>query len=239
MKGAKENIKSILLGSSAAIMLGILFYRSVFGVLFLSPLIFLYRKRRAKIFLKEEKWRLNLEFKEGIASLSAALEAGYSAENAFIEACSDLIKTGYDKSLILKEFQYITNQIKLNVPVEKALVEFGERTGIEDIISFSNVFNTAKRTGGDLIQVIGITSKIISEKIELKRDIKTMITAKRLEANIMKMVPLFILIYLSISSPGFLAPLYHNLLGVIVMTIFLIAYLAAFHMIDKIIDIEV
>jgi tight adherence protein B len=235
----QEDIISILMGSIVVIILGILFYRSILGILLLSPIVYLYRKRRSGNLIKEQKWRLNLEFKEGIAALSAALEAGYSAENAFSEACSDLIRTEQENSLILKEFQFIINQIRINTPVEKALTEFGERTGVEDIISFSNVFSSAKRTGGDLIHVIGITSKIISDKIEVKRDIRTLITAKRLEANIMKAVPLFILMYLSVSSPGFLDPLYHNLFGIVIMTVFLITYLTALLLIDKIVDIEV
>lgn len=127
----------------------------------------------------------------------------------------------------------------MSITVEKALSDFGERTGIEDIISFSDVFSTAKRTGGDLINVIKITSNIISDKIEVRREIITLITAKRLEANIMKFTPLFILIYLTVSSPGFLNPLYHNLLGIVAMTIFLAFYLCAFLIIDKIISIEV
>lgn len=235
----QENIKSILLGGAATVVLGALFYRCFIAVLLLSPLVYFYSKRRANHLIKEHKWRLNIEFKEGIAALSAALEAGYSAENAFSEACVDLIKTGHENSLILKEFQYIVNQISLNTPVEEALTEFGERTQIEDIISFSNVFSTAKRTGGDLIHVIAITSKIISDKIEVKRDLKTLITAKKLEAGIMKATPLLILAYLSVSSPGFLDPLYHNPFGIIAMTVFLIVYLAAILIIDKIIDIEV
>lgn len=235
----QENIKGVLLGGAAVIILGMLFYRSFIAVLLLSPLVYLFSRRRAGRLIKEYKWRLNIEFKEGLAALSAALEAGYSAENAFSEACADLIKTGYENSLILKEFQYIVNQISLNTPVEEALTEFGERTQVEDIISFSNVFSTAKRTGGDLIHVIAITSKIISDKIEVKRDIKTLITAKRLEAGIMKATPVLMLVYLSVSSPGFLDPLYHNLFGIILMTIFLIAYLASVLMIDKIIEIEV
>jgi tight adherence protein B len=234
----KENIISILMGMLFDVILGELFYRSVIGVLFLGPIVYFYRRRKAGNLIKERKWRLNLEFKEGITALSAALEAGYSAENAFEEACRDLMKTGQENMLILKEFEYIVKQLRMNITVEKALSDFGVRTGIDDIKSFSDVFGTAKRTGGDLIHVIRITSRIISDKIEVKREIRTLVTAKRLEANIMKAIPLFILIYLSVSSPGFLNPLYHNILGVTVMTVFLFSYLGAFLMIDKITAIE-
>ncbi len=235
----KENIKYILQGTVVIIIFGTLFYKSIIGVLFLIPTIYFYRKSRTKELMKERKWKLNLQFRDGILALSAALEAGYSSENAFEEAFKDLRLIYPEDSLILKEFSYMINQIRMNITVEKALSDFGERTGIEDVLSFSEVFSTAKRTGGDLINVIKITSNIICDKIEVKREIITLITAKRLEANIMKVIPLMILIYLSVSSPGFLDPLYHNIFGIFVMTSFLLCYLGAYLLIDKIVAIEV
>jgi len=235
----KENIVCLLQGSIVAVVLGILFYRSFLGIIFLSPLVYLYRKRRMKSLKNERIWKLNLEFKDGIMALSAALEAGYSAENAFEEACKDLKQIYSEKSLIVGEFNYIVNQLRMNITIEKALNDLGERAGVEDILSFTEVFNTAKRTGGDLINVIKVTARIICDKIEVKRDTITIITAKRLEANIMKIIPLIILIYLSFSSPGFLDPLYHNVFGIFIMTIFLSSYLGAFLIIDRIVAIEV
>lgn len=235
----KENVRCISQGMVIVIILSILFYQSILAVLFLSPIIYLYYKMKKQGLINNRRWRLNLEFRDGINALSAALEAGYSSENAFEEALRDLRQL-YDKdSIILQEFSYIINQIHMNITIEKALSDFGDRTGIEDIQSFAEVFTTAKRTGGDLINVIRISSSMISDKIEVKKEIRTLITEKRLEANIMKLMPLLILIYLSISSSGFLNPLYHNLQGVLIMTVFLACYLGAFLIIDRIIAIEV
>lgn len=234
----KENIRYILEGAVIVIVLGNLFYRSILAVLIISPIIYFYRKSKINQLIRERKWKLNLEFRDGITALSAALEAGYSAEKAFEEALRDLKQIYEEKALILQEFAYITNQLRINITVEKALSDFSERTGIEDILSFAEVFSTAKRTGGDLINVIKVTSDVISDKIEVKREINTLITAKRLEANIMKLMPLFILLYLSTTS-SFLNPLFHNLLGNAVMTIFLASYLVAYIIINKIVAIEI
>lgn len=235
----KENVICILQGIIVTVILGILFYRSFIGMLCLSPLVYFYRKKQLNRLKKDRKWKLNLEFKEGILAVSAALEAGYSAEHAFEEAYKDLRQIYSENSMIMRELNYIINQLRMNITVEKALSDFAERTGIEDIISFSEVFSTAKRTGGDLINVIKITSRVISDKIEVKREIVTLVSGKRLEANIMKVIPLFLLFYLSASSPGFLNPFYHNLFGMAIMTSFLLCYLGAFLIIDKIVAIEV
>ncbi len=234
-----ENIKYLLQGLAGAAIIGVLFYQSIFGILAAAPIIWFYRRSRINRLLRERKWKLNLEFKDGILALSAALEAGYSAENSFEQAARDLHRLYGEASLIVREFSYISNQIRMNITIERALHEFGERTGVEDILSFCEVFHTAKRTGGNLIHIIRNTSSVISDKIEIKREILTLITGKQLEANIMKLMPLLILIYLSFSSPGFLNPLYHNLFGMIIMTLFLAGYLGATLVIDRIVDIEV
>lgn len=226
-------------GGLIASLFGLLFYRSLMGILLLTPLIYFYNNMKQKKVDQEKKWRLNLEFRDALLALSAALEAGYSVEHAFEEAYKDLRQLYPENAEILKEFQYIINQINMNITVEKALINFSERSGVEDIYSFSEVFYTAKRTGGDLISIIKSTSNIINNKIEINREIRILIASKRLEANIMKAIPLVILVYLTISSPGFLDPLYHNLMGNLLMTIFIGLYFASLLIIDKIVAIEV
>ncbi len=235
----REKLRFLLQGSLAAVIVGYLFYKSIIGVLFLMPLVYFYLKKKKKTLEKERKWKLNLEFRDGILALAAALEAGYSAENALQESCRDLALVYPEGAMIMQEFAYMANQVRANIMVEKALEDFAFRSGIEDIQSFAEVFGTAKRTGGDLLQVIKLTGNMISDKIEVKREIITLVAAKRLEANIMKGIPLLILAYLSLCSPGFLDPLYRNVLGVILMTGILMGYFGAYMAIDIIIAIEV
>lgn len=235
----KENIIYTLQSICLIGMIGYLFYQSVLSILFLAPLVFIFRKKKKKECLKEQKWQLNLEFKDVILSLSAALNAGYSPEHALEEAYKDLKHLYKSDSLIMQELHYMIQQLHMNITIEKVLEDFGERTGIEDIISFAEVFATAKRTGGDLVHVIKVTSNTISDKIDIKREIITLISSKKLEANIMKVIPQGILFYLNLTSPGYLDPLYHNVFGVSVMSILLIIYLLAIKIMQKIMDIQV
>lgn len=188
---------------------------------------------------KKEKWQLTLQFKDGIVSLSNALTAGYSIENAFSEAVKDLRFLYEDSSRIVIEFQQISQQIKLNRNVEELLLEFGSRSGIEDIINFAEIVTTAKRTGGDLIKIMRTTSNNISDKIEVQREIGTLIAAKKLEGNIMSVIPMGIIIYLNCCMPDFLDPMYQDLIGRVVMSIALIGYLLALLLLNKIVSIRV
>lgn len=235
----REKMRYFLEGLLMAVTLGYLFYKSIMGIIMLCPLIIIHFKLKKEELAQKRKWQLNMEFKDGINSLAAALGAGFSVEHAFEEAIKDLRGMYPNGAMIISEFAYIANQIQMNITVEKALYNFGQRSGMEDIISFAEVFSTAKRTGGDLIQIIKTTANIISDKLEVKREIMTMLAGKKLEANIMKYVPAGILCFLSVSSPNLLKPLYHNIFGIILMTILLGVYLYTSRLINKIMNIEI
>lgn len=226
---------------SMALFCGIfyLFYESLWTIILAVPISCLAVRRKEKKRLEDRKWQLNMEFKEAILSLSAALNAGYSIENAFAESIKDLHLLYGEDSYIIPEFEYILYQIRMNRTVESAIEEFAKRSGVEDICNFSEVVTTAKRTGGDLMKIIRATGKNIGDKIEIKREINTLITAKKFEAKIMNVIPLGIILYLLVTSPGFLNPLYHNLNGIMTMTIALIAYVMAYIWAEKIMDISV
>lgn len=80
-----------------------------------------------------------------------------------------------------------------------------------------------------MIHIIQKTVNCISDKISVEEEIETLIAAKKMEEQIMMMMPYGILLYLRVTSIGYLDPLYHNPIGIFLMTIFLILiYLADF-----------
>lgn len=219
--------------------LGLLFYSNLPGILLLIPYGFIHVHNKKKKLTEERKWRLNLEFRDGLYSLSAALNAGYSIENAFSQAVVDLKLMYPCNALIVSEFERIVNLIDMNQTAEDVLKDFADRTGVEDIGDFAQVFITAKRTGGDIIKIIRTTGNTIGDKIDIKREIITLITGKKFEANIMSLIPIFIILYLRLFSSGFLDPLYHNLFGFAFMTIILAMYYGVFRLSQKIMNIEI
>ena len=90
-----------------------------------------------------------MQFKDAMESMISALSAGYSLENSVYEAQKDLMLMYQKEDLIIREFEYLTTQAGLHVPVEKLMLELGERSGIEDIRMFSEILMTAKKTGGN------------------------------------------------------------------------------------------
>ena len=235
----KERISYFIQGLLIGTGLGVLFYSNLPGILLLAPYAFIHVYNKKRQLVEKRKWQLNLEFRDGLASLSAALNAGYSVENAFGQAVGDLKLLYSPDALIVNEFEGIVNQLDMNRPVEDALNNFAERSGLDDIKNFAEVFITAKRTGGDIIKIIRSTGNTISDKIEVRREIITLITGKKLEADIMSLIPIGIILYLRVFSPRFLNPLYHNPFGFLFMSVILILYYGIYRLTQKIMSIEV
>ena len=118
--------------------------------------------------------------------------------------------------------------------MEKILLDISDRSGIEDIEDFANVFAAAKRSGGDFTRIIRKAAESIGDKMDVRREIKTAISSRRYETRIMEAVPFGIIVYLNLTSSGFLAALYHNITGYVIMTVCLCLYLIAFVIAERI-----
>ena len=210
------------------------FYRSlpVFFILLIPSEIIFLRYIRQNL-IEKRKYELSLEFREAIMAVLSSLNAGYSVENAFIEA-GRVMEGLYGESLITEEFRILTRRLRSNEALEKILLDLAWRSGIEDFADFAGVFSAAKRSGGDFTRIIRKAADSIGDKMDIMREIRTSISARKYETKIMELVPFVIIVYLSLSSSGFLSSLYHGVTGTVVMTVCLALYATGFLMAEKI-----
>lgn len=236
-----EKMKYSLIAAAVLFGIAYLFYDNLIVSIITAGLGFIYPRFKKKDLNEKRKDELTLQFKEAISSLSSSLAAGQSIENAFSDALKDL-KLLYpdDETYIIKEFNLINRRIENGEIVERAINDFAKRSDIDDIKNFSNVFITCKRTGGDLVNVIKQTSDIITDKIEIQQDIKVLVSQKKFESKIMAVAPIGIILFLKMSSPDFVAPLFDfSSPGPIIMTIALGCVACSLLISQKIMDIKV
>lgn len=235
----REKILYFGTGTLAAAVTAYVFYRSLTAFFLLMPLLAVYIKIKKEELCNRRKKELSLQFRETILSVSASLNSGYSIENAFCEAGKDMEVLYGNNGIIVRELRILAGRLGANETLESILLDFSERSGLDDIRNFTDVFITAKRSGGDLNAIIRKASDHISGKIEVKREIDTLMSAKKMEQKIMNGIPFFIIFYIDYSSPGFLDPLYGSGTGIMIMTGCLVVYGAAFLTARKIVSIEV
>ena len=112
------------------------------------------------------------------------------------------------------------------------------RSGIDDIRNFARVLRIAKRSGGELVAIMNHSAETIGDRIQVKEELRTMTASRRFEQSIMNAVPLLIVLYINLSSPGFFSIMYTSVLGRCVMTVCLAAYLFSIHLAWSILNIE-
>ena len=173
-------------------------------------------------------------FEELLSGVASALHAGYSLENAFAVAEKELAVLYESKHDIIRETKRICNGIRINRTVTELITDLAKRSGIDDIISFSEILVIAKKSGGNLIAIVKQTADNIHDKREIEQEINAIISGKRLEYRIMCVMPAAMLMYLSICSPGYLSVMYGNCIGVTVMTVCLLIYFFSYCIAEKI-----
>lgn len=215
------------------------FYDSFAIAPLLLPVWFLYvRDWIADMCGKKEEEFLG-QFRDSIQAMASALKAGYSVENAIREAGKDLAPLYGKETRIRKEYDRMAHQLDMNMTAGTVLDRFAQRIGQEDVENFVNVFTAAKKSGGDSIAIIRNSVRLISEKIETEKEIRTMIASQKLEFDIMCAVPFAIILYMKLTFGDFLGVLYETAAGACVMTVCLLVYLAAYRIGRKIIRIDV
>ncbi len=235
----KKAFLFLLEGIGILLIIAEVFYSSAAAFLFLLPLLGPIYRRQKRAEEEQQCRELVLEFKECMNSVMTALKAGYSCENAFREAGREMEFLFGNGSRMCKELQLIGGGLDSNVALETLLEEFAMRSGSEEIRDFAEVFTIARRSGGNMTEILQRTMTQIQERIDVEREISILVSSKRLEQLIMDVVPFGIIAYIGISSRGFFDVLYHNPAGIAVMTVCLAVYVAAFRLSERIIAIKV
>lgn len=232
-------IIEVLKALSIISIIAYLFYQSLAAFFILIPIGGVCIYKGACNYRRKEYLNICSQFKDGLLAVSASLSAGYSIENAFSEAIKELKLLYSEDSVMVKEFSIITYKLSVNQNIEDALEDLAIKINNDDARVFAEIFKYAKRSGGDLVKIIKDAAGNIEAKQRVKDEIEVMISAKRFEQKVMNVIPFGIIVYLNISMPGLLEPLYHNILGVGIMSVALVLYFAAILLSEKIIDIEV
>lgn len=216
-----------------------LFYRSALFAAALCPLGIIYLKYKRQKLIIKRKNELNLQFKDLLISLSSSLSAGRALENAFDGALEDLLVLyPSDEAYIIKETKIIIHKLSYNITVEEAISDFAKRSGIDDIKNFADVIVICKRTGGNLIDAIKNSAGIISDKIEMKQEIETLLSARKFEQKILNIMPIGLIFILSITASDYISPVFTTSQGRVAMTVCLLLLLLAFLISNKIMNIK-
>lgn len=230
--------KKLILAIITGIIINIIL-KSVIPVFILIILHFGYEKY---LTLREERlWKetILIQFRDFLNVISSSLKAGYSLPIA-IEKSEDDLRRLHEVSRtqpMIKEIQIMKSQ--MNSGIEAVLENFNQRVPIEEVGLFVSSVLIVERKGGNVNEIVSNVSDIIVDKIEIKRNIETITSGKKFEANLLTILPVVISVVLYLSSPTYYDPLTDTIFGQILLLISLVLIIINYFVSRRIVDIKV
>lgn len=235
--------KTVLLdgleGGFLTILLSWLYYDSFLAIPFLIPLIWFWHKERENVRREKGQELFRKMFREWILLLASSLTAGYSMENALVQSYQELCLMFPKGGIMQEELKMMLAKAGNNQRPEILFDELAEKYPYEEVQSFAEVFKAARISGGSLQTVIRGTAAQMAEIMDTRREIRTLLAARVYEQRIMSVMPAAVLLYIRLGSGEFLEGLYHNMTGVLVMSVCLGIYGAAYLMGKRMVQFEI
>jgi len=227
------------LGMVVFLVADYLLYRSVWLLIFLPIFLVPYFRWVKRQRIRQRRQQLLVCFLPLASAFVVALRAGYAAENALSECITDVERIAGSRDLLVMELRYMQAQTALSVPLEELFMDLGERSGLEDIQNFAQVFAIGKRTGGNIGEILSNAVDQLRQKLEVQKDIQVQIASRRMEQTVMSLVPWGIVLYLNVTSAGYMDVLYRTAAGRMVATVCLVLYLVSWLWGRRITEIEI
>lgn len=217
----KKEICLLALASiTLTLVLGLLFYDTYLGIA-ISPIVFYGAKKPLETYLAEKKRTvLRNQFRDVLYSFSSSFSAGLHIEEAMENAWNHIVDLYGRNSYMAVELFDMTKKIKTAGKCEEELwQEFALRSGLEDIRDFASVFQATRASGGNLVAAVDRAASIIVDKINIENEMKALFAQKKTEGRIVGVMPILMLIFLRMSTPGYLAIMYTSIQGRVMMTL--------------------
>ena len=218
--------------------LSYLWYDSCYWFFFLQFLLIPYGYYMYKRRMRYRKRQYERGFYELLQSLLPSLQAGYSLENACIAAYRELKEIDGEEHAFVEQMTLVVQGIEVHIPVEDLFHEMASVTDSEDIHQFAVILEILKNTGGNSVEILRNSMIRIQKKMETAEEIRTILSGKIYEKNLMLLMPFFLVIYLRISNGSYLDMLYHTIPGRLVMTLALAGIIVCFFWSESIMKIS-
>jgi tight adherence protein B len=176
---------------------------ALFGALvgFVAPMVWL----RYRIGTRRKAFEQGLP--EALDRVTGALRAGYGLEYGFdlvaregVPPCSE-------------EFGQILQELNLGGDLEEALARLIVRVESEDARLLATAVAVQRRTGGNLVEVLGQMGQMLRERERLRRDVQVMTTAPRVSGYVVALLPVLTVVAMYFTSRYYIDTLLSEPIG--------------------------
>ena len=195
------------LGGSAALLL--LTRNTVLGILGLCAAAGPWMLMRSKQSARSKQ--LSSQIPDALDMLCSALRSGFSISRGM-----QLVQSQMHPPIAI-EFGRVLDEVQYGIALPEALDGIVLRTRNYDMELLVAAVQTQLELGGNLAEVLGNISGMVRERVKLAGEIGAATAEGRLSAGVLLVMPFAMALIIQIINPGYMAPLFHSPLGLMLL----------------------
>ncbi len=170
---------------------------------------------------------------DGLTLMSNGLKSGLSIPQAFKLVVDNM------ENPISQEFELLLSQIALGTSIEECLNDLARRIPYPDVQMFVTAVNILKDTGGNVAETFDTIAKTIRERVKVEKKIAAVTAQGVMQGTIITLVPFVMILMFVLVDPAFVAPLFNQPLGWLLLITMLTLQIIGGLMIRRIVKIKV
>jgi tight adherence protein B len=170
---------------------------------------------------------------DNLQVMASAMRAGHSFSGALTVVVEDAPEPARG------ELARVVADERLGVPVDVALGTVVQRMQSKDLEQVALVAALQRETGGNTAEVLERVTETIRERLALRRLVQTLTAQGRMSRWVLTAIPLVLLLAISALNPAYVAPLYTETLGRLLLSVATVMVVAGSLVIGKIVNIKV
>lgn len=219
-------------GFSVACLIGLLVYSTIgllaAGVIgIVGPWFYLGRRAKKRM----------TKFLDQLADMAQMMGNSMRAGFSIIQSMEMVGMEGPSPSK--EEFERVTTEVKLGLPLDQALDHLLLRMPSEDLELAVVAINVQRQVGGNLAEILMVISKTVRERVRFGRDLRSMTAQARYSSYIITGLPVAVAIAINFMDRPYESFLYKATLGHVMIGIALTMLAIGFFFLSKIAKIEV
>ena len=191
------------------------------------PLLYVVRKRKARLHKFEELFPETLEF------VSRSMRAGHA-----FSVSLEMIHREFPEP-VSGEFRRTFEEHNLGLPMDVALQKLAKRVPSLDVHFFVSAVLLQKRTGGNLAEILDKLAYVIRERFKLRGRIRAVSAHGKMTATALSLIPVATAVLMFYTNPEYVKFFFTDDVGQIMLGSAVALQLIGYGIMQKIVKIEV
>lgn len=163
------------------------------------------------VYLGLKKGRRLKAFNASLADTLQLMSGSLSAGLSLAQSIDTIVREGADP--MSSEFKRVTVESRLGVPLEDSLDGVADRMESKDFRWVVMAIRIQRQVGGNLAELLLTVAATLREREYLRRHVKALSAEGRLSAYILGGLPPVFLLYLTVTKPDYVHPLFSTPIG--------------------------